>query len=200
MSKLPKEYNGIMVEGASEKAIMDLLINNNKLIFPFRSIIQSSDGTTVQDYLNELDYANNFLSHGFNKPVNIHVVLDSTNRKFKKLESNRLISTVRYYITREEIEAIHLYKHTEWLEGYMTFKNNKSNRKGGSKQIKPSTFFKQELGIKNIKTYDYIYKLWEDDIDGLIKAIDNVKTDMAKRQKLKSGQNYLADIIKHDYQ
>ena len=79
MSKLPKEYNGIMVEGASEKAIMDLLINNNKLIFPFSSIIQSSDGTTVQDYLNELDYANNFLSHGFNKPVNIHVVLDSTN-------------------------------------------------------------------------------------------------------------------------
>lgn len=57
MSKLPKEYNGIMVEGASEKAIMDLLINNNKLIFPFSSIIQSSDGTTVQDYLNELDYA-----------------------------------------------------------------------------------------------------------------------------------------------
>ena len=34
MSKLPEEYNGIMVEGASEKAIMDLLINNNKLIFP----------------------------------------------------------------------------------------------------------------------------------------------------------------------
>jgi len=27
-----------------------------------------------------------------------------------------------------------------------------------------------------------------------------IETDMAKRQKLKSGQNYLADIINHDYQ
>lgn len=114
MSKLPEEYNGIMVEGASEKAIMDLLINNNKLIFPLNSIIQSSDGTTVQDYLNELDYANNFLSHGFSKPVNIHVVLDSTNRNFKKLESNRLISTVSITL---HVKKLKPFTYTNILNG-----------------------------------------------------------------------------------
>lgn len=190
-----ESYNGIMVEGAAENAIMDLLIENRRLVFPIESIIESSDGSRIQGCLNEKDYINDFLSHGFNKPVNIHIIQDSLKQKYRKLESSPAVSVVNYYITREEIEEVHLRKKEEWLREYQTFKNSKKNRKGGSKQVKPSTFFKNELGMKDIKSYDTVYNLWKDDIDGLVAAIESVRNDMSRRKKLSFGQHYLADII-----
>lgn len=190
-----ESYNGIMVEGASENAIMDLLIENRRLVFPVESIIESSDGSRIQGSLNEKDYINDFLSHGFNKPVNVHIIQDSLKQRYRKLESSPAVSVVNYYITREEIEEVHLHKNDEWLRGYQLFKNSRANRKGGSKQVKPSTFFKLELGMKDIKSYDTVYDLWKDDIDGLVAALESVRKDMMKRNKLKYGQLYLADIV-----
>lgn len=49
--------------------------------------------------------------------------------------------------------------------------------------------------MKDIKSYDTVYDLWKDDIDGLVAALESVRKDMMKRNKLKYGQLYLADIV-----
>lgn len=141
-------------------------------------------------------FIKDFLAHDLGKiDFSMHVVLDNPNRSCKVLQNSKQISDITYYVTREEIEAVHLYANSKWPAEY-----EKYLKKVKGKESKPSSFFKNECNIKNIKTYNYVYALWSDNVKGLVAALIKVKSNMKKKHPLHSSskiqQKYLADLLK----
>jgi len=133
-----------MVEGSSEHAIMDILIKNDLLKFNVDTLIQNSSGQDVFEGLSGNRFAQDFLGHEFDEDITLHVIMDDPKRQLKFQRNIKKSLAISRYITREEIEAVHLYKDPSWKAAYNKFCNKQS--------IKPSDFFKSELKIKNIKS------------------------------------------------
>lgn len=195
----------LVAEGTAEEAILDLLLDNKYLIFSRDEILFQE----VFASLNSKDLAEKLEVYDFEDPntndlqkFEIYVVLDSKNFKFelsKKFTKNfgGSFDTTVYFVTREEIEAVQLQYSNEYLKKYQKYK-----AKNVGKKKKPSAFFKCSkqqggLGIRNIKDYNYVKSMWEDDVPSLVEAIRKVKRDMGKRGALGNcKRGYLADLLK----
>ena len=188
-------YNGYMVEGSSEKAILQILYENN-LLKDSANIIENASGDKFYDKLNEHKYSNDFLAHDFeDQPITIHVLEDNYKRQLKFNNLNKNI-TVNYYITREEIEEVQLYFNDKWPDLFQKYKKNKCG-----KEAKPSAFFKDKqdgLGIKDIKKYDYVYAMWSPRVSDLVNALQKVKNSMQKRKSL-IGLNVTGNTSRYFY-
>jgi len=189
--------NSIVTEGASEHAIMDILLENDLLVFSSDTLIENSAGEVIHEGLNAKAYSNEFLSHAFQDDITVHVVMDDPKRQIKLKKYSNQISVVKCYITREEIEAIHLHYNEAWSSQYSQYK-----QKSSGKFAKPSAFFKaatpEGLGIKTIKKYEYVYRMWSSNPSRLVAAIYAVQTEMKHKKSLRGYPNlyYLADLIK----
>ena len=195
--------HGLIVEGKAEQAIIDLLLKSDRLILNKDNLIQSPQSKFYQVGLSAQKFQRDFLSH--DDKVCVHVVLDDPKKKLKLFNVDELI----YHVTREEIEAIQLYANPNWKKQYLQFVKANSRKKSKNIDCKPSTFFRREdgLGIKNIKKYEYVYNLWVNNIDGLVRAIKSVKSEMYKKKSIQKCFNgrkknnnikykYLADLLK----
>lgn len=196
--------NGLILEGTAEQAIIDILLENKRLIFNEDELIHSSKNDYYQVGLSAKNYQGNFLRYEFDDEITIHVILDDPKRVLKLYNVDNLI----YYVTREEIEAIQLYANPEWQRQYSKY----VKRNSSGKLCKPSAFFKNSnegLGIKDIKSYDFVYDLWSNNVNGLINAMKHVKQSMEKKRSIqkclhnKKGKDivdieykYLADLLK----
>ncbi|HAT54076.1 MAG TPA: hypothetical protein DCW31_02315 [Lactobacillus sp.] len=190
--------NSFVVEGAAEKAILDILIENDLLKIPCDTVLENNSGKIIFDTLNPRKFAKDFLNHDFDEPIQVHVLLDSPNKKLNFLRYSNQIDSVHYYVTREEIEAIHLYYNPDWPSQYEKYKHHTTGT-----ETKPSAFFINRghggLGITNIKQYDYVYGLWCDSPQALVKAIKHTKTDMLRKHSLRGypeNYGYIADLLK----
>ncbi|GBG94537.1 hypothetical protein LFYK43_09960 [Ligilactobacillus salitolerans] len=161
-------------------------MENDLLIIGRDSLIENADGDYVYEGLNAKRYASEFLSHEFEENIRIFVLMDDPDRKLPISKLSKQIESINYYITREEIEAIHLHYDREWLVRYEKYKN-KPYIKG--KKKKPSAFFREKkpdgLGIASIKKYDHVFQLWADDPGGLVQAIQEVKVEMQRKHSLR---------------
>ncbi len=189
----------LICEGTAEKAILDILLDNNCLKINrtdllYEKIIDKLPSPSI--------FCQKYLSRDFGEKINVFIVLDSLKWQLSISEVyHKKIQSIEYYITRPEIEAIQLEADGNWKIKYQQFSGK--HRNNGPKINKPSTFFKESiksggLGIKNIKKYEYVYDLWVDNPVGLCNALMSVKNDMNKRNVLKSnkGQFCLADLLK----
>ncbi|QFR67414.1 hypothetical protein [Furfurilactobacillus rossiae] len=190
--------NSFVVEGAAEKAILDILVENCLLNIQRDTFLENNSGKIIFDSLNPRKFAKDFLNHDFDEPVQVHVLLDNPNKKLDFSKYSNQVGLVKYYVTREEIETIHLYHNENWLLQYGKYKQHMSG-----KDAKPSAFFINHghggLGITNIKQYDYVYNLWCNAPQELVAAIKHVQTDMKHKHSLRSfprNYGYLADLLK----
>lgn len=152
--------------------------------------------------MNPRDFTAKYLGRDFGGAVDLFLILDDPKRSYKiPFPYDSGIGAIRYYVTRPEIEAIQLFANPVWRSQYQTYKAKEHS--GGPKSKKPSAFFKESavsggLGIRNIKQYAYVHELWEDNLDGLIHAINQVKKEMRRSTPLKQANNrfYLADLLR----
>lgn len=157
-------------EGSAEKVIMKKLFYNNKLVFKngdsyegdklIRAFSRTRQGEKFAREELQMDYGK---SH-----INILRILDCKKEKFAlpKVYDERIESgEIRIFniLTRPEIEILIIIN-----EGhYEKFTNKKGN-------IKPSTYCKRELGMKEVKTEEFVSGYFED-IDILINSIQKYK-------------------------
>lgn len=190
-------YNGVVVEGTSEKAIVDLLIENDLLKFKRDTLLFNTNDNDeiVFASLNPKKYCADYLGHAMeDDSVVIHVVLDNDKKlDFAKYSAD--IVDVQYYITKPEIEAIHLYNDPSWHAQYQKYR---VTAKRSNLNPKPSEYFKAPksqngLGIKNIKKYEYVHNLWSNNILGLVNAIQQ---EAIQQNKKHPNNLTLADLLK----
>lgn len=152
----------ILAEGTSEKAILDVLLDNDLLIFTREELIDEE----VLSIRKASDFERQYLNHSFENKIKIYRVHDSRTEAFNLRKEYKLkVEDPIYEIyTTPEIEVLFLiYKgdYEKYIKG-----TKKSN-------IKPSKYVKQNYGkeFKNFKTYKFVYHFWSNDVNELVKCI-----------------------------
>lgn len=73
------KYLACICEGGAEHAILDLLLNNHKLIFEREDLIEEE----VLKCRRGQDFEDKYLKKGFSEKITVYRVLDSRNENFK---------------------------------------------------------------------------------------------------------------------
>jgi hypothetical protein len=152
-------------EGNAEKAIIDLLLENNKLCFNRTSLIDGTC-TTIRS---AKEIADNFLTRAYSQDIAILRILDKENDHFKIPAVYLKNRNVNIYnvVTKPEIEMLHIISENLTSDFQRAERHNKN--------LRPSAFFQGYItrhSRKNlqIKSTEYIKNFYSD-IDKLINAI-----------------------------
>ena len=164
-------------EGGTESAIIDMLVDADKLIFSREEMLNEE----VIRCRNGKEFERRYLRKGFESKITILRVLDSHSEGFRLSPAYKHKVDIIKVVTSPEIEMLLILAEGKYDE-YMK----------KSSVMSPSIFCKQVLKLKgNIKSQAYI-KNYFSDIDFLIRTIREYKRVRA----LKRGEVYLADLLK----
>lgn len=169
-----KRYVACICEGSAEKAIINLLLENDKLKFAKNEmldhqIITCRDGKSFQ---------RKYLRKDYKHKIKIYRILDSRREKFKLSKAYEGKIEVINVITAPEIEMLIIINENKYEE----FKKSR---------LKPSEYCKSILKFKDVKSYIFVETYFQN-IDMLIQCIREYK----RISKLKSGECTLCDLLK----
>lgn len=167
-------YVACICEGNAEQAIMELLIESDKLIFDNEQLLNEEIIRTR----GAKDFENKYLRKSFNKKITILRILDSRKENFKLSKAYKDKIDVINIITAPEIEMLIIHNENKYTE----YKKSK---------MKPSEFCKSKLKLKKVKSYDFVIDYFSD-IDALIECISKYK----QSSQIKKGEKSLFDLIK----
>lgn len=168
------EYKACICEGGAERAIMDILLENDLLIFSKKDLLEEK----VLSCRGADAFQKQCLRKSFNGKISVIRVLDRRNENFKLSKAYQDKVNVVNIVTAPEIEMLIIHSEGKYEE----------YKRSGKK---PCDFCKQnlpELGYR--KRYDDI-KRYFDSSDKLVKAI---KTYHQKQQD--KGEWSLLDLLK----
>lgn len=134
-----KKYIACICEGAAENAIVDILLDNNLLIFTRQEMLDEN----VIRCRSAKKFEERYLRKGFNDPITIIRILDSRRENFHLSPAYQNKVEVVNVITAPETEMLIIHNENAY---------NQFKRSGK----KPSDFCKQDLQMGNIKSYDFV--------------------------------------------
>lgn len=161
-------------EGAAEAAIIDVLLDNDLLIFQRGEMLEES----VIRCRNGKTFEARYLRKGFDELISVIRILDSRRENFKLSKAYENKVDVINIITAPEIEMLLIFSENKYSE----FK------KSGKK---PSIFCKENLKMSNVKSYDFV-KTYFEDPKILIQAIKKYN----ENSKIRKGEYTLMDLLK----
>lgn len=169
-----KKYIACICEGSAENAIIDILVDNNLLIFNREDMLDEK----VIRCRKAKNFEERYLRKGFDDQISIIRILDSRGENFclSKAYANKI--DVINVITAPEIEMLIIFNEGEFKH----FCNSK---------LMPSEFCKSILHIQNVKSYDFVYEYFSDSYN-LVNAIN----EYHKNKKVKDGEKCLYDLLK----
>lgn len=170
------KYIACICEGGAERAILDLLLENNKLIFEKENLIEEE----ILRCRKGKDFEERYLKKGFSEKITVYRILDSRRENFKLSPAYAKKVDVINVITAPEIEMLVVLNEGMYLELKKT-------------RVKPSEFCKSKLKYKEIKTYDFV-KTYFANIDILIHAIYEYK----RISNVQNGEWTIFDLLKKE--
>lgn len=137
------KYKACICEGSAENAIIDILLDNDLLIFTREEmleeeVIRCRDGKRFEE---------KYLRKGFMDKISVIRVLDSRRENFKLSKAYEHKVDVINVITAPEIEMLIIFNEDKYKE----FK------KSGKK---PSDFCKEDLKMTGVKSYIFVKDLF----------------------------------------
>ena len=162
-------------EGSAEQAIMELLLESNKLIFDSEQLLDEEIIRTRS----AKNFEQRYLRKGFDKQIIILRILDSRRTNFRLSKAYIDKISVIDIITAPEIEMLIIFNENKYKE----FKKSK---------MKPSDFCKTKLKLSNVKNYDFAKEYFKD-INCLIKSIQEYR----RISRIKDGEYTLFNLLKH---
>lgn len=166
-------YIACICEGSAKNAIMDILLDENLLIFKREDMIEEE----VIRCREGKRFEEKYLRKGFSDKVSIIRILDSRRENFKLSKAYANKVDIINVITAPEIEMLIIFNEDKYKE----FK------KSGKK---PSSFCKEELKMTEVKSYDFV-KNYFNEPNVLVSAIKKYH-EMSKIQK---GEYTLLDLL-----
>lgn len=167
-------YVACICEGSAEQAVMDLLLDSDKLCFNQEQLL---DGEIIRTR-SAKQFESKYLRKGFAKEITVLMILDSRRENFKLSKAYVDKISVIDIITAPEIEMLIIVNEGKYADF------NKSRKK-------PSDFCKVELKFKSVKTYDFV-KDYFNDINKLIDSI----TEYKRVSKIPKGEHTILDLLK----
>lgn len=147
------KYVACIYEGSAERAIMEILLDADKLIFSWEDLL---DYELIQ-CRSAKNFETQYLRKGFSDKITIIRILDSRKESFKLSKAYVHKIKVINVITAPEIEMLVIFHEDKYID-------YKKSRK------KPSDFCKENLRLSKVKNYDFI-KSYFADVNALIAAI-----------------------------
>ena len=133
-------------EGGAETAIMQILLENNLLIFKREQLI----GEEFIKRVSVREFEQNYLGMEYDYPIYILRIIDSRREKFNLRKGYQCqVVEVIDVINAPEIEILIIIREQKYKE------YEKSEKK-------PSEFCKQNLKIKNVKSPEFVSKYFSD--------------------------------------
>lgn len=167
-------YIACICEGSAEQAIMDLLLENNKLKFSKEQLLEEE----IIRCRSAKNFENQYLRKAFGKQITVLRILDSRRENFKLSAAYKDKVSVYNIVTAPEIEMFIIYKERKYEE----------YKKSGKK---PSEYCKENLKYSDVKNYEFVKNYFKD-IDDLI----NVICEHKRIAKIPKGENTLFDLLK----
>lgn len=168
------KYVACICEGGAESAILNLLLEHDKLIFKKEELLEEE----ILRCRKGKDFEERYLRKGFSGKITVFRILDSRREKFKLSKAYEKKVDVINVITAPEIEMLIILNEGHYSE----------YKKSG---MKPSEYCKIKLKYKNVKLYDFI-KEYFSDINSLINAIHEYR----RVAKVRSSEQTISDLLK----
>lgn len=167
-------YKACICEGAAESAIIDILVDNDLLIFSRSEMLEES----VIRCRSAKRFEERYLRKGFDDQISVVRILDSRREEFHLSKAYAHKIDVINVITAPEIEMLIIHN-----EGaYERFKRSGK---------KPSDFCKTDLRMHDVKSYDFV-KGYFSNPDTLVKAIKEYR----RTANIPNGEYTLLDLLK----
>lgn len=166
-------YKACICEGGAERAIIDILLDNNLLIFARSEMLEEE----VIRCRNAKEFEEKYLRKEYKDQISVIRILDSRREKFCLSKSYEHKVSVINIITAPEIEILIIHAENR----YQQFKRSGK---------KPSEFCKEDLKMKKVKSYDFVKNYFQDAAK-LIDAIYKYK----QKSKVPKGEYTLKDLI-----
>lgn len=168
------EYVACICEGAAEKAIIDILLDNDLLIFSREKMLEEE----ILRCREGKKFEQKYLRKSFNGKISVIRVLDSRNENFKIGKAYQHKVDIIDIITAPEIEMLIIFAENKYTQFMKTGK-------------KPSDFCTQDLRMPNVKKYEFVYEYFSD-VTLLITAIK----EYHRVKRIPKGENDLLSILK----
>ena len=147
------KYKACICEGSAEEAIIDILVDNDLLIFNREEMLEER----VIRCRSAKRFEERYLRKGFDEQISVIRILDSRREEFRLSKAYEQKIDVVNVITAPEIEMLIIH-----AEGaYDQFKRSGK---------KPSEFCKINLRMHDVKSYDFV-KQYFSNPQLLVKAI-----------------------------
>lgn len=134
-----------LCEGSMEQAIMEILLENNRLIFQREQLLEEE----ILRCRSAKNFERDYLNKTTNEMITVYRILDSTNENFKLSGPYLKRVTVVNIITAPEIEMLVIHAEGKY-DDY------------SRKHMKPSDYVKQHLKMGKIKLYEFAKKYFYD--------------------------------------
>lgn len=168
------KYVACICEGAAEQAIIELLLDTDKLTFTYDNLLEGE----VIRCRNAKTFEQRYLRKGFTDKITVLRILDSRRENFQLSKAYEPKIDVVNVITAPEIEMLVIINEDKYAE----------YKKSGEK---PSVFCKSALKYGDVKSTAFLKKYFSD-IDALVAAIREYK----RISKIPHGEYALADLLK----
>lgn len=168
------DYIACICEGSAEQAIMELLLDSNKLIFSSERLLEE-EIITVRG---AKKFEKRYLRKSFSEKITVLRILDSRKENFNLSKEYKDKVDIINIITAPEIEMLIICNEDKYSE----FKKSK---------MKPSNFCKIKLKFSNVKNYDFV-KDYFSDINKLITSINEYK----RVSNIPKKEDTLFDLLK----
>lgn len=161
-------------EGGAERAIIDILLDNDLLIFQRDELLDEA----VLRCRSGREFESKYLRKGFDEKISVIRVLDSRRENFKLGKAYEHKIDVVNVITAPEIEMLIILSEDK-------YKDFKKSRK------KPSDFCKENLRLSNVKSYQFVTEYFNN-IQTLLSSIKMY----SEVSKVRRGEHTLLDLLK----
>ena len=167
-------YVACICEGAAEKAIINLLLEKDKLIFNKNQMIDRQ----IIDCRNGRIFETKYLRKDFEHKITVYRILDSRRENFKLSKAYEGKIEVVNVITAPEIEMLIIFNENKYEE-YKKLR------------LKPSMYCKSYLKYKDVKSYKFVEEYFRN-VNKLIQCLSEYK----RISNVKRGECTLWDLLK----
>lgn len=161
-------------EGGAETVIMNMLLDNDLLIFNRQQLIDEE----VLKRMSAKEFQKKYLHFAYDKKIIILRIIDSRSEKFPLSEIYRCQVEVINVITAPEIEMLIIINENKYNDFC-------------KKKKKPSEYCKQVLKMNNVKSRIFIREYFSN-IDNLVKSI----REYCRVHKKRKNEYNLCDLLK----
>ena len=174
-------YIACICEGGAERAILDLLLDNHKLIFEREDLIEEE----VLRCRSGKEFEKRYLRKGFSDKITIYRILDSRSERFNLSKAYEPKVDVKNVITAPEIEKLIICNEGK-IKDY-----ERETRK--NPVLKPSIYCKAFLKYYDVKSYDFVTEYFSD-MDVLLSALHEYR----RISKVRANEMTIWDLLKNN--